>query len=98
MVSLTIQNITKNALTINFKTVDKVSNFTVELRPLETFEVYSWQYTGDVTTKLKNGFLKEIAATALPPIVTVSSEKPKPIVEDSREAYKKTKKFKKEKI
>lgn len=98
MVSLVLQNITKNSLTVNFKTVDRASAFNVQLKPMETFEVFSWQYTGDTITKIKNGFLKEIAATAIPSIVTVSSGKPKTIEEDSREIFKKTRKFKKEKL
>lgn len=99
MVKITLKNNSRTITAILIKTVDKSSMYTANLYPTETIELFPWQYTGDIITKIKNGVLREIATAATPPIVTVSVERKAPKqVEESREDYKMTKRHKKEKF
>lgn len=98
MVKKVLQNRARTITSVLVKTVDKSSTYTLNLYPAETVELFPWQYTGDIITKVKNGVLKESAASATP-MVTVSVERKAPKQEEeSREDFKTMKRLKKEKF
>lgn len=61
MKKLTLQNLKRNPLSVCLKTVDGTKSFTCSIPGLAKFEMSDSQMTGDITTKVANGYLKLIS-------------------------------------